>query len=103
MFRMSIVHTERVRYTVGMARSEQFPIKFQFAISNEMDGKIAAWRRQQPDLPNRSEAIRRLVETGLFAEPVLADIVAMLERFAETDEDLEIARQIAAIRAVLRR
>jgi hypothetical protein len=27
--------------------------------------KIDAWRRQQPDVPNLSEAIRRLVELGL--------------------------------------
>ncbi|MEZ0062688.1 hypothetical protein ABIF26_008248 [Bradyrhizobium elkanii] len=29
--------------------------------------KIDDWRRQQPDLPNISEAIRRLVEAGLEA------------------------------------
>ncbi|MHC2867934.1 hypothetical protein ACVIYH_009067 [Bradyrhizobium diazoefficiens] len=29
--------------------------------------KIDDWRRQQPDLPNISEAIRRLVEMGLDA------------------------------------
>jgi hypothetical protein len=29
---------------------------------------IDAWRRSQPDLPNRSEAIRRLVELGLKAK-----------------------------------
>jgi len=28
--------------------------------------KIDAWRRQQPDLPPRAEAIRRLVEKGLL-------------------------------------
>ena len=27
--------------------------------------KIDAWRREQPDLPNISEAIRRLVDAGL--------------------------------------
>jgi hypothetical protein len=27
--------------------------------------KIDAWRRMQPDNPNRSESIRRLVEMGL--------------------------------------
>ena len=27
--------------------------------------KIDEWRRQQPDIPNRSEAIRRLVEQAL--------------------------------------
>jgi hypothetical protein len=29
--------------------------------------KINDWRRQQPDMPNISEAIRRLVEAGLEA------------------------------------
>jgi len=29
--------------------------------------KIDDWRRQQPDLPNISEAIRRLVDAGLAA------------------------------------
>jgi len=29
--------------------------------------RIDEWRRQQPDLPNISEAIRRLVEAGLEA------------------------------------
>ena len=27
--------------------------------------KVDAWRRREPDLPNLSEAIRRLVEMGL--------------------------------------
>jgi hypothetical protein len=31
--------------------------------------KIDEWRRQQPDLPNISEAIRRLVDAGLEATP----------------------------------
>jgi hypothetical protein len=30
--------------------------------------KIDAWRRAEPDLPNISEAIRRLVEIGLKAK-----------------------------------
>lgn len=29
--------------------------------------RIDAWRRHQPDLPSRSEAIRRLVDLGLEA------------------------------------
>jgi hypothetical protein len=48
-----------------MARTELFPIKFMFGISHEMDEAISAWRREQPDLPNRSEAIRRLIQIGL--------------------------------------
>jgi hypothetical protein len=50
-----------------MPRAEEFPVKFQFAITREMNAAIADWRRQQADLPNRSEAIRRLVEGGLNA------------------------------------
>ena len=30
--------------------------------------RIDAWRREQPDLPSRTEAIRRLVELGLGAK-----------------------------------
>jgi metal-responsive CopG/Arc/MetJ family transcriptional regulator len=30
--------------------------------------RVDAWRRQQPSLPSRSEAIRQLVERGLDAE-----------------------------------
>jgi len=29
--------------------------------------KVDEWRRREPDLPNLSEAIRRLVEMGLEA------------------------------------
>lgn len=29
--------------------------------------KLDAWRRQQDDLPNRSEAVRRLVDLGMKA------------------------------------
>ncbi len=30
-------------------------------------GALDEWRRQQPDLPSRSEAIRRLIEAGMRA------------------------------------
>jgi len=30
--------------------------------------RVDEWRRQQPDLPSRAEAIRRLVEKGLDRE-----------------------------------
>ena len=48
-----------------MARPEEFPIKFQLAVSQEMEELINDWRRSQKDLPNRSEAIRRLIEVAL--------------------------------------
>ena len=34
----------------------------------ELAKPLDAWRRQQDDLPNRPEAIRRLVEIGLKAK-----------------------------------
>lgn len=38
---------------------------FQMRVSPEWLAMIDAWRREQPDLPSRAEAIRRLVEKGL--------------------------------------
>jgi hypothetical protein len=39
----------------------QIGMRWQNAVIAEIDD----WRRQQPDLPSRTEAIRRLVELGL--------------------------------------
>jgi hypothetical protein len=36
----------------------------------EFRAKIDSWAKAQDDKPSRSEAIRRLVERGLAAEPV---------------------------------
>lgn len=38
---------------------------FQMRVSPGWLAKIDEWRRQQPDLPPRAEAIRRLVEMAL--------------------------------------
>ena len=35
----------------------------------DMIARIDEWRRVQPDLPNRAEAVRRLVEIGLVSKP----------------------------------
>ena len=35
----------------------------------DMIARIDDWRRLQPDLPNRAEAVRRLVELGLASKP----------------------------------
>jgi predicted DNA-binding protein len=37
-------------------------------LSPEIRARLDNWRRQQEDLPSRSEAIRRLVELGLKAK-----------------------------------
>ncbi len=38
---------------------------FQMRASDEWLAKIDDWRRKQPELPSRAEAIRRLVEKAL--------------------------------------
>lgn len=38
---------------------------YQMRVTEEWLATIDDWRRQQPDLPSRAEAIRRLVEKGL--------------------------------------
>lgn len=38
---------------------------FQMRVSPEWLETIDNWRRTQPDIPSRAEAIRRLVEKGL--------------------------------------
>ena len=41
---------------------------FQMRATDEFLRRIDDWRRQQPELPSRAEAIRRLIEAGLRAE-----------------------------------
>lgn len=41
------------------------PIRFELRMSPVLRSMIDDWRRREPDLPPRSEAVRRLVELGL--------------------------------------
>ena len=52
-------------YTNDMARTVNLPKLIQLRMSAELEKRVDAWRREQEDLPSRSEAIRRLVEQGL--------------------------------------
>lgn len=38
---------------------------FQMRVTPEFDAAVDEWRRKQPDIPSRSEAIRRLVDQAL--------------------------------------
>jgi hypothetical protein len=52
--------------------NEPLDQRVQLVISKGQVRAIDEWRRQQPDLPSRSEAIRRLIDAGLHsgrAEP----------------------------------
>ncbi len=46
---------------------ERKPTRFELRLPPELGDEIDAWRRQQPDLPPRAEAARRLIELGLQA------------------------------------
>jgi hypothetical protein len=52
-------------YTDYMADEKSRP--FQMRVSDEWLTLIDDWRRTQPDLPARAEAIRRLVQLGMDA------------------------------------
>src|SRR5215203_3352269 len=39
--------------------------QFQMRVSEQFLRTIDDWRRKQPDLPSRAEAVRRLVDAGL--------------------------------------
>lgn len=41
---------------------------YQIRLSTAFWKKVDAWRRVQPDIPTRAEALRRLVEIGLLSE-----------------------------------
>lgn len=47
---------------------EKLDQRIQLVASKEFNRIVDEWRRKQADLPSRSEAIRRLVQSGLDAE-----------------------------------
>ncbi|WP_404557795.1 hypothetical protein [Bradyrhizobium niftali] len=49
---------------MGEKKDQRIPVM----MSSEEVEAIDDWRRQRPELPSRSEAIRRLVELGLKAK-----------------------------------
>jgi hypothetical protein len=56
-----------------------------------MDAAIDHWRRQQEDIPNRTAAIRRLVELGLKA-PAQAAIDAAIDWAMARSENINAPR-----------
>lgn len=45
-------------------------IRLQMVISQSEKDEIDHWRSKQPDLPSRSEAIRRLVAIGISSQKI---------------------------------
>lgn len=46
---------------------ELLPVRFEMRATEKWMKLLDDWRREQPDLPSRAEAIRRLVEKALKA------------------------------------
>lgn len=47
---------------------ERKPIRFEIRLQPAFADEIDKWRKEQPDLPNRAEAARRLIQKALEAE-----------------------------------
>jgi Arc/MetJ-type ribon-helix-helix transcriptional regulator len=62
-----------------MARETKLPQLVQLRLSDALSKAIDDWRRKQEDIPSRSEAIRRLVQLGLGAEPFVLDLLRTME------------------------
>lgn len=71
--------------------------QIQMRASDEFIRSIDDWRRNQPDLPPRAEAIRRLISTGIKAEPILRDLLRLMERLNDPD----LARHIKDVKKAL--
>jgi len=48
-----------------MERRKPVPYRLEIRLPAELAEAVDDWRRKQPDLPSKTEAIRRLVERGL--------------------------------------
>lgn len=59
-----VVYVVRLRYPFAMPH-ELKSIRLQMVIAPSQVTEIDAWRKNQEDLPSRSEAIRRLIDLGL--------------------------------------
>src|SRR5258707_1352976 len=52
-------------YNTDMEGAAPKTERFEMRAPTDLLRAVDDWRRQQPDLPSRSEAIRRLIEAGL--------------------------------------
>ena len=51
----------------AMGRAPTHPKRLLIAVTSEFLAAVDNWRAKQPGLPNRSEAVRYLVEVGIKA------------------------------------
>lgn len=70
---------------IAMSRPKTMDTRLTMSVTDKLLSEIDEWRRFQPDIPARAEAIRRLVEEGITAK---RELELMAER-------LDIMRTIA--------
>jgi hypothetical protein len=61
--------TSQARYKGLIMTEAEKMVQLMIRATPDMIARIDEWRRVRPDLPNRAEAVRRLVEIGLAAKP----------------------------------
>lgn len=75
--------------------------QMQMRVSDDFLREVDDWRRAQPDIPSRTESIRRLVHTGLAARPILLDIQKTLVSLRPVGGESDLDAHIEAIRHAL--
>lgn len=63
--------------------------RFEILLRDPLRSELDAWRRKQPDIPNRAEAARRLIQLGL--EKVFEDECSRLRAMTAKLTPLEEA------------
>lgn len=81
-----------------MHNSEALDVRFEMRASKNWIELVEEWRAQQRPVPSRAEAIRRLTALGIGAEPILRDLLAMIERLPS---DPELDRHAQTIRQMV--
>ena len=71
---------------------------FQMRASDGWLAELDDWRAQQRPVLSRAESIRRLTALGIGAEPILRDLLRLMESLPDNDD---LGRHIADVRKVL--
>jgi hypothetical protein len=51
-------------------------VRMQITLDENLDQRVEDWRRRQPKIPARTEAVRMLMRLGLDAESIKAPVDA---------------------------
>ncbi|MHA6642981.1 hypothetical protein [Mesorhizobium sp. A623] len=74
---------------IGMARPLTYTNKVLIGFTDEQMQLVDDWRREQSEIPSRSEAVRTLIGEGLAAyegpSGILPDHLPMLDRYIEEE------------------